>query len=73
MNQKRQFLNIRNITHKLSVKIDLLIHFKRELLILVSGLEVSEMGMAVKSGLMVPDMKGNGRIIELMGKVDLST
>ena len=73
MNQRRQYRSIRNIIHRLSVKIDQLIHFKLELLTLVSGLEVSETAMVVKFGLMEPDMRDNGRIIELMVKEDLST
>jgi hypothetical protein len=57
MNQKKQYQGSKSITQVHKEKIDLHILLKLELHILDSGLEVSEMGMAFKYGLMELDMR----------------
>ena len=47
-------------------KKEIYIHSKLVQHMKVNGLEVSEMDMGFNNGLMEPDMKDNGEIIELM-------
>jgi len=71
MNQERQFLKIEFMIQTLNVKEDQFIHLKQELPTMENGKEVSVMVMVSKNGQTVPFMKGNGKIIELMVKVNL--
>jgi membrane-associated PAP2 superfamily phosphatase len=57
---------------KMAELLEDLLHLRMELFILDNGLTVSEMGMELRCGLMVQDMKENGQVIKQMALGNLS-